>query len=82
MLGIDAISDIPYVEHVNAHLHAGDHVSWERVTDVRILTVYIAAPDQAALKRTVQQVYDMVKITDDKGESILAPAYSVECIAL
>lgn len=82
MHGIDAISDIPYVEHVNAHLHAGDYVSWERVTDVRILTVYIAAPDEVALKRTVQQVYDMVKITDEKGESILAPAYSVECIAL
>ena len=80
MLGIDAISDIPYVVHVNSHLHAGDSVAWERVTDVRILTVYIAAPDKEALKNTVQLIYDMVNITDESGESILAPVYQVENI--
>ena len=80
MLGIDAISDIPYVEHVNAHMHAGDSVSWDRVTDVRILTVYIAAPDKEALKRTVQLIYNTVKITNDTGESILAPVYNVDNI--
>lgn len=80
MIGIDAISDIPYVEHVNAHMHPGESVFWERVADVRILTVYIAAPDKDTLKRTVQLIYDTVKITDDKGESILAPVYSVETI--
>lgn len=78
MIGIDAVSDIPYVEHVNAHLHPGESVSWERVADVRILTIYIAAPDSEALKRTVKLIYDMVKITDEQGESILAPVYSIE----
>lgn len=80
MIGIDAISDIPYVEHVNAHMHPGESVFWERVADVRILTVYIAAPDKESLKRTVQLIYDTVKITNEKGESILAPVYSVETI--
>lgn len=80
MMGIDAISDIPFVEHVNAHMHAGENVSWERVTDVRILTVYIAAPDKEALKNTVQLIYKTIKISDDNGVSILAPVYEVENI--
>ena len=80
MYGIDAISDLPYVEHVNAHLHSGDSVNWERVTDVRVLTVYIAVPDKEVLKRTIQSIYDMVKITNEKGESILAPVYDIDYI--
>ena len=80
MIGIDAISDIPYVEHVNAHMHPGESVYWERVADVRILTVYIAAPDKEALRNTVDLIYKTIKITDDNGESILAPFYNVENI--
>lgn len=80
MIGIDALSDIPYVEHVNAHMHPGESVSWGRVADVRILTVYIAAPDKEAIRNTVDLIYKTVKITDDNGESILAPVYSVENI--
>lgn len=80
MYGIDALSDIPYVEHVNSHKHTGDKVAWDRVTDVRILTIYIAAPDMASVRRTVKLIYDTVKITDEKGETILAPTYSVELI--
>lgn len=80
MIGIDALSDIPYVEHVNAHMHPGESVSWGRVADVRILTVYIAAPDKEAIRNTVDLIYKTVKITDDKGESILAPVYRVENI--
>lgn len=80
MIGIDALSDIPYVEHVNAHMHPGESVSWGRVADVRILTVYIAAPDKETLRNSVDLIYKTVKITDDKGESILVPVYSVENI--
>ena len=78
MIGIDALSDIPYVKHVNAHMHPGEGVFWERVADVRILTVYIAAPDKEALRNTVELIYKTIKITDDNGESILAPVYNVE----
>ena len=80
MIGIDALSDIPYVKHVNAHMHPGEDVFWERVADVRILTVYIAAPDKEALRNTVELIYKTIKITDDNGESILAPVYNVENI--
>lgn len=76
--GVDAISDIPYVEHVNSHFHSGDKISWARTTDFRIITIYIAAPDKQSLRKTVQTIYNTVKITDENGESILAPVYELE----
>lgn len=77
IIGAESICDIPGVLRVNVHKREGEHIDWNRVSDVRVITVYLATPDKESMYKAVNAVYNTVKLIDDEGNSMLAPVCEI-----
>lgn len=78
--GVEEIRKIPQVVQVHQLMEVGDSFNASKNTDSPVVIVHFAAKNLSEYKEIVQQVYDLIEVTDESGKSLLMDQFGLDQI--
>lgn len=80
--GVSEVERFPWTVHLMQFYYPGDRFDMiaSRVTDIRLLSVFIVASNFDELKHRIKMMYEQIDFLDREGKSILMPPYDVDTL--
>jgi len=79
--GLEEIAKLPDVVSVNPSYQKGDEVIGEGTLKQIICRFFIVSKDKDALIRTIQEIYRILRVTDENGENMLIGEFDTQIVS-